>query len=68
MLPIRARFTFSDGSIQDFTYPAEVWSTNTSRYTRDYAFVGRKLAKVDLDPEHRLVDIERDNNVWTAKP
>ena len=68
VLPIRARFTFSDGSIQDFTYPAEVWSTNTSRYTRDYAFVGRKLAKVELDPEHRLVDIERDNNVWTAKP
>ncbi len=68
VLPIRARFTFTDGTTQDFNYPAEVWSTNTSRYGREYAFVGKKLAKVELDPEHRLVDIERSNNVWTAKP
>ncbi len=68
VLPIRARFTFTDGTTQDFNYPAEVWSTNTSRYGREYAFVGKKLAKVELDPEHRLVDIERSNNVRTAKP
>ena len=68
VLPIRARFTFSDGSTQDFNYPAEVWSTNSSHYPREYAFVGKKLAKVELDPEHRLVDIDRSNNVWTAKP
>ena len=68
VLPIRARFTFADGSTQDFQYPAEVWSTNSMRYAREYAFVGKKLAKVELDPEKRLVDIDRGNNVWTAKP
>jgi hypothetical protein len=68
VLPIRARFTFTDGTTQDFNYPAEVWSTNTSRYAREYAFVAKKLAKLELDPDHRLVDIERNNNVWTAKP
>jgi len=36
VLPIRARFTFSDGSTQDFTYPAEVWSTNPLFYDRVY--------------------------------
>ncbi|MFI5232856.1 MAG: M1 family metallopeptidase [Gemmatimonadales bacterium] len=66
VLPIRARFTFSDGSTQDFNYPAEVWSTNTVRYLRRYSFVGKKLVKVELDPDHRLVDIDRSNNVWTA--
>jgi hypothetical protein len=64
--PIRARFTFSDGSTQDFNYPAEVWSTNTSMYPREYAFVGKKLTKIELDPEQRLVDIDRSNNVWPA--
>ena len=46
VLPIRARFTFSDGSTQDFDYPAEVWSTNTVRYIRRYSFVG-KTARED---------------------
>ncbi len=68
VLPIRARFTFTDGSSQDFNYPAEVWSTNSMRYLRAYSFAGKTLVKVELDPEKRLVDIDRSNNIWTAKP
>jgi hypothetical protein len=66
VLPIRARFTFGDGSTQDFNYPAEVWSTNTSQYVRQYQFAGKKLAKIELDPDHRLVDVDRSNNVWSS--
>jgi hypothetical protein len=66
VLPIRSRFTFSDGSTQDFTYPAEVWSTNTRQYVREYAFAGKKLAKIELDPEQRLLDLDRTNNAWPA--
>jgi len=66
VLPIRARFTFTDGTTQEFNYPAEVWSTNTRHYIRQYAFAGKKLAKIELDPEQRLVDIDRANNVWPA--
>jgi hypothetical protein len=62
--PIRARFTFSDGSTQDFNYPAEVWSTNTRMYAREYAFVGKKLVRIELDPDKRLVDVDRSNNTW----
>jgi hypothetical protein len=68
VLPIRARFTFSDGSTTDYNYPAEVWSTNTIRYIRRYAFVGKKVVKIELDPDHRLVDTDRSNNTWTAAP
>jgi hypothetical protein len=66
VLPIRARFTFSDGTTQDFDYPAEVWSTNTVRYARRYSYVGKTVTQIELDPEHRLVDIDRDNNIWKA--
>jgi hypothetical protein len=66
VLPIHARFTFDDGSKQDFDYPAEVWSTNTLQYMRVYRFPGKKLAKIDLDPDHRSVDINRSNNTWPA--
>ena len=67
VLPIRARFTFSDGSTQDFNYPAEVWSTNTSQYVRQYEFAGKKLAKIELDPDHLLIDVDRSNNVYNNK-
>jgi len=68
VLPIRARFTMSDGTTQDFNYPAEVWSTNTVQYRRQYKFAGKKPVKIELDPDHRLVDIDRSNNVWNAPP
>jgi aminopeptidase N len=67
VLPIHARFTFADGSTQNYDYPAEVWSTNTSHYIRRYQFVGKKLAKIELDPEQRLVDVDRANNGWPVK-
>jgi hypothetical protein len=66
VLPIHARFTLSDGSIQNFDYPAEVWSTNTTRYIRQYVFVGKKFVKIELDPDKRIVDLDRSNNVWPA--
>ncbi len=66
VLPIRARFTFEDGSTQAVDYPAEVWTMNTTRYVREYAFVGRRLARIELDPDRRLVDVDRSNNVWQA--
>jgi hypothetical protein len=67
VLPIRARFTFSDGTTQDFNYPAEVWSTNAEHYVRYYQFDGKRLTRVELDPERRLVDIDRKNNTYTVR-
>ena len=67
VLPIRARFTFSDGSTEDYDYPAEVWSTNSAHYARVYTFIRKTVTKIEIDPEHRLIDVERNNNTWTAK-
>jgi hypothetical protein len=64
VLPLHVVFTFADGSTQKFDYPAEVWSTNTSFYDRIYYFPGKKVAKVQIDPDGRTVDIDKDNNVW----
>ena len=64
VLPIRVKFTFSDGTAEDFNYPAEVWSTDELVYDRLYAFKGKKITKIELDPEKRSVDTDRANNVW----
>jgi hypothetical protein len=66
VLPIRARFTFSDGSTQQFDYPAEVWAASPAHYIRYYSFPGKRLAKIELDPENRLLDVDRSNNSWSA--
>ena len=64
VLPLRVRFTFSDGSTQEFAYPAEIWSTNSAFYDRFYDFRGKTVSKVQIDPDNRVVDTDRDNNVW----
>ena len=66
VLPLRVRFTFADGTTQDFVYPAEVWTMNTSTYVRHYTFP-KHVTRIDLDPDHRLLDIDRSNNSWVAK-
>ena len=64
VLPIHARFSFSDGSTERFDYPAEVWSTNTTHYLRTYMFKGKTITGIELDPDNRLLDIDRTNNHW----
>ena len=66
VLPLRVRFTMSDGSTMNYHYPADVWSMNSSLYVRRYDFVGKTVSKIELDPDHLLVDDNRANNVWTA--
>jgi hypothetical protein len=68
VMPIHVRFTFTDGSKQEYDYPVEVWSTNTTFYVRQYEFKGKKMAKVEIDPDKRVPDLDRDNNVWPREP
>jgi hypothetical protein len=64
VLPLHARFTFSDGSTENFDYPAEIWSTDEVNYDRLYGFNGKKITKIELDPDKRSMDTDRSNNVW----
>ncbi len=68
ILPILVRFSFADGTTKDMRYPAEAWMLDPRRYVRHYMFTGQRLARVEIDPDHRLVDIDRTNNVWSAVP
>ena len=36
------------------------------RYLRSFTFTGKTISKVEIDPEGRLVDFDRSNNVWNA--
>jgi hypothetical protein len=68
VLPIHARFSFSDGSTESFDYPAEVWSRNTVRYQRSYTFRGKTVTRIEIDPDKRVPDVDRTNNTWGSAP
>jgi hypothetical protein len=65
VLPIRARFTFADGTRQDVVYPGEVWGLSQRSYEREYDFP-KRVTRIELDPDKRLIDANRANNVWVA--
>lgn len=60
--------TFADGTTEDRAYPVEVWSRDARRYVRQYTFPGKRVARIELDPNHVLIDIDRSNDVWLASP
>ncbi len=65
VLPIRLRLTFTDGMTQDYVFPAEVWSANERRWVHGFVLGWKGVRRVELDPEHRLIDVNRDNNSWS---
>ena len=68
VLPIHARFTYSDGTVDNYDYPAEVWSTNTTHYMRRYTIGNRTLSRIEIEPDKRLLDVDRSNNIWGSAP
>lgn len=50
----------------NYRYPADVWSMNSSLYVRRYDFAGKTVSKIEIDPDHLIVDDDRSNNVWTS--
>lgn len=63
VLPIRARLTFSDGTVQDISHPAEIWMEGSTVVQR-YPIGDKTVVSVIIDPDARLLDVNRDNNTW----
>jgi hypothetical protein len=67
VMPLFVRFTFSDSTTQDVTYPADVWKTNSTAYTVSYTFPKKTVSRIVLDPDTHLPDADRSNNTWITK-
>ena len=63
-LPVLLRLTTADGATQDVRMPVEPWLRGlvTQRVT---VGVAGDVTRVEIDPERRFPDVQRDNNVWT---
>jgi hypothetical protein len=64
VLPATLRIAFKDGTTTDLVMPAETW-IQSGRHVFSVD-AGKPIASVTIDPDHRIPDRDRSNNVWTA--
>ncbi|HEY3799410.1 MAG TPA: M1 family metallopeptidase [Caulobacteraceae bacterium] len=63
-LPAVAKVSFKDGTTRELAMPAETWIQAGQRvFAIDST---QPIASVVIDPDHRLPDSDRSNNIWTA--
>ena len=65
ILPVILKIVQENGKSETIQLPFDIWKRGGS-WVYKYASTS-KLAKVMLDPENVLPDMDRKNNVWTSK-
>lgn len=63
VMPVFMRLTYADGSAEDVSLPVEIWST-TDRWRASIPTGGRRVVRVELDPDGVYPDTDRGNNRW----
>lgn len=80
-MPIDLSITLDNGQTRNYNIPllsmygnketsasgAEAWPWTHPSYTLPVNTAGAKVIKVEIDPTHRMVDIDRSDNVWIAE-
>jgi hypothetical protein len=65
-MPVILKITDASGNSQIVKLPVDIWERGSS-WTFKYPST-MALTSVELDPEHVLPDVNRENNVWKGVP
>ncbi len=65
VMPVELLITYTDGSTERKRIPVQAW-TNGPTFAVSWLAEGRSIARVEIDPERMLPDIDREDNVWEA--
>jgi len=65
-MPIIVQYTYSDGTTQRITYPAEIWRKNDQSVGKVVASE-KEITKIEVDPDEETADIDTSNNVWPPR-
>ena len=65
-MPIIAEFTYSDGSTERITYPAQIWRKNDQEVGKVIAS-DKEISKIVVDPDEETADIDTENNSWPKR-
>ncbi len=65
-MPIIAEYTYSDGSVERVTYPAQIWKTKNDSVGKVIAS-DKEIVKIVVDPDEETADIDTTNNSWPKR-
>jgi len=63
VMPIQMEVTYTDGSVDRFDIPVEAWRHNERTFIKGF-FTSKEVARVVLDPDEVLADVNTENNTW----
>ncbi|OAD92205.1 aminopeptidase [Aequorivita soesokkakensis] len=65
-MPIITQYTYSDGTTERITYPAEIWRKNDESVGKVIASE-KEITKIEVDPDEETADIDTSNNSWPKR-
>ncbi|HAV55418.1 MAG TPA: aminopeptidase [Aequorivita sp.] len=65
-MPIIVQLTYSDGSSERITYPAEIWRKNDESVGKFFGSE-KEIIKIEVDPDEETADIDTSNNTWPKR-
>ena len=63
VMPIIVELTFEDGSVENHSFPAQIWRMNDKEATRTFATT-KSVSKIVVDPKLETADVDFSNNTW----
>jgi len=63
VMPIIVEITYEDGTIENQTFPAQIWRMNDAEVARTFA-TKKAITKIVIDPKLETADIDTSNNTW----
>ena len=65
-MPIIVEYTYSDGTSERITYPAQIWRKNDTAVGKVVASE-KEITKIQVDPDEETADIDVTNNTWPKR-
>ncbi|WP_282051068.1 M1 family metallopeptidase [Maribacter aquivivus] len=65
-MPLIVEYTYADGSVENVTYPPEIWRKNSKEVSMVISSTS-ELKGVIIDPKMETADIDTTNNSWPKK-
>lgn len=65
-MPLIVEYTYADGTVENITYPAEIWRKN-DKEVKVVVSSASELTGVIVDPKLETADIDTTNNSWPKK-
>ncbi len=66
VMPIIVELTYSDGSTEKQTFPAQIWMKNDNTAKRVFSST-KKIKSIKVDPDLETADVDTSNNSWPKK-